>query len=152
VTIKRKTKGIADQIDKHVGQRLRVRRSLLGLSQEKLADAVGVTFQQIQKYERGTNRISASRLLAFSQALEIPVDYFYENMTSKTKGARKLAGFSDTGQEPLNAGKKNAALRSDDLMTRKETIEVVRLYYALPDQETRKSIIQFMKKMIKNNG
>ena len=73
----RKTKGTADEIDKHVGLRIRNRRVLMGLSQEKLADAVGVTFQQVQKYERGTNRVSASRLYTFSKILGVKIDFFY---------------------------------------------------------------------------
>ena len=72
----KKTKGTPDEVDKYVGQRLRVRRSLLGMSQEKLANAIGLTFQQIQKYERGLNRISAGMLFKFSRILEIPFDYF----------------------------------------------------------------------------
>ena len=68
----RKTKGTPDSVDVHVGQRLRVRRSLLGMSQEKLAEAIGLTFQQIQKYERGVNRVSAGRLFQFSKILDVP--------------------------------------------------------------------------------
>ena len=67
---KQKTKGVPDVVDKHVGKRLKIRRSLLGLSQEKLAEAAGITFQQIQKYEHGTNRISAGRLFKFSEILQ----------------------------------------------------------------------------------
>src|SRR5438132_9700768 len=65
-------------IDKHVGSRVRMRRMMLGMSQEKLGDALGITFQQVQKYEKGTNRISASRLQHISQILQVPVAFFFE--------------------------------------------------------------------------
>src|SRR4051812_16255430 len=81
----RKTKGTPDPVDVHVGQRLRVRRSLMGLSQEKLAESIGLTFQQIQKYERGMNRISAGRLYQFSKILDVPVTYFYDQITGVAK-------------------------------------------------------------------
>ncbi|MGB4058217.1 MAG: helix-turn-helix transcriptional regulator, partial [Alphaproteobacteria bacterium] len=81
----KKTKGTPDPVDVHVGQRLRVRRSLLGMSQEKLADSIGLTFQQIQKYERGMNRISAGRLFQFSKVLSVPITYFYDQISSPLK-------------------------------------------------------------------
>ncbi len=65
-------------IDKHVGSRVRMRRMMLGMSQEKLGDALGLTFQQVQKYEKGTNRIGASRLQQISQILQVPVSFFFE--------------------------------------------------------------------------
>ena len=65
-------------IDKHVGSRVRMRRMMLGMSQEKLGDALGLTFQQVQKYEKGTNRIGASRLQQISQILQVPVAFFFE--------------------------------------------------------------------------
>ena len=75
-----KTKGKPCETDVHVGHRLRLRRSFLGLSQEKLADALELTFQQVQKYERGVNRISAGRLWEMSKILDVPVSYFYEGL------------------------------------------------------------------------
>lgn len=79
---KRNTKGKPDSVDIHVGDQLRARRTLIGLSQEKLAVAVGLTFQQVQKYERGKNRISAGRLYQFSHILEVSIDYFYEGLAT----------------------------------------------------------------------
>ncbi|WP_455273605.1 helix-turn-helix domain-containing protein [Rhizobium herbae] len=73
------TKGTPHQIDIHVGNRLRSRRLVLGLSQEKLGDSLGITFQQIQKYEKGTNRVSASKLQAASEVLRVPISYFFED-------------------------------------------------------------------------
>ena len=72
------TKKAPHSTDKHVGSRVRMRRLMLGLSQEKLADAIGLTFQQVQKYEKGTNRIGASRLQHLSSILEVPIPFFFE--------------------------------------------------------------------------
>ena len=74
-----------DPVDVHVGNRLRQRRTLLGMSQEKLAAAFGVSFQQIQKYERGANRISASRLHLLTQILDVPVTYFFEGLPASSQ-------------------------------------------------------------------
>ncbi len=80
----RKQTGVPDPVDVHVGGRVKLRRTLLGLSQEELADAVGVTFQQIQKYERGTNRMGASRLFDMATVLDVPVSYFYQDIPRKS--------------------------------------------------------------------
>lgn len=136
---KRKTKGTANSVDVHVGQRLRVRRSLLGLSQEKLADAIGLTFQQVQKYERGMNRISAGRLYQFSKILDVPIAYFYEQFSGLNEENEKLLrGFSDNEQE---------AFLPADLTNTKETLDLLRAYYAIEDEEIRKNIYRFVKSM-----
>ncbi len=147
--VKRKTKGTPDTIDKHVGRQLRNRRTLVGLSQEKLAESVGVTFQQIQKYERGTNRISASRLFSFSRILEVSIDYFYEGLES---GSSKIVyGMADNDQEEFG-GTPSAKGKSmpEDLMGRKETLDLVRIYYSVQDPKMRKDILKFVKSMVKN--
>src|SRR5712671_7409467 len=74
--------GKSHAVDIHVGARMRQRRTLLGMSQTKLGDAVGLTFQQIQKYERGSNRVSSSRLFEFAKVLDVPVSYFFDEMPS----------------------------------------------------------------------
>jgi len=79
-------------VDIHVGARLRQRRHLVGLSQSKLSESVGLTFQQIQKYERGTNRISSSRLYEFAKVLAVPVSYFFDEMPSNALSGRPLSG------------------------------------------------------------
>ena len=79
-------------IDVHVGSRVRLRRTLLGMSQEKLGDAIGLTFQQVQKYERGANRIGASRLFDLSRVLDVPVSFFFDDMASDTAG--RQGGFA----------------------------------------------------------
>ena len=138
---KRNTKGTPDPIDIHVGKRLKLRRSLLGLSQEKLADSVALTFQQIQKYEKGTNRISAGRLFEFSKILEVPVSYFYEQIASNKK---TNAGFAENAQEGFNAGPSN------DFTQNKETFDLLRAYYAIKDKGTRKDLLKLIKSMAKS--
>jgi transcriptional regulator with XRE-family HTH domain len=136
---KKRKKGTPNEIDMHVGQRLRVRRSLLGLSQEKLADAIGLTFQQVQKYERGTNRVSAGRLFELSTVLDVPVSYFFEQISESVgKGKSAAAGLSDNKQEGFD---------NSDLMSRKETLDLIRIYYSVEDPEARKDIMKFLKSM-----
>lgn len=133
-------KGKPNPVDIHVGQRLRMRRSLLGLSQEKLSEAIGLTFQQVQKYERGTNRISASRLYQFSKILDVPVTYFFDNIAGNGKtAANKLSyGLSDNEQD---------AFSGEDVLSNKETIELVRIYYSIKDPKVRKDLLNMIKSM-----
>lgn len=122
-------------VDVHVGKRLRLRRSILGLSQEAIGKAIGVTFQQIQKYERGINRMGASRLYDFGRALNVPIAYFYE-------------GYGD--YVPMNAGELGAAepepekFEHDDINSR-ETIEVMRAYYRIKSPAVRKRIMELIR-------
>src|ERR687887_971680 len=85
------SKGFPNPIDVHVGSRIRLRRTLLGMSQERLAEAIGLTFQQVQKYERGANRIGASRLFELAHVLDVPVGFFFEDMP---RGDAAMAGRS----------------------------------------------------------
>ncbi|MCB1556088.1 MAG: helix-turn-helix transcriptional regulator [Alphaproteobacteria bacterium] len=126
-------------VDVHVGIRIRMRRSLLGISQEKLAEAVNLTFQQIQKYERGTNRVSASRLYQFSKILDVPVSYFFEKFSESGDG-RMLGytGLSDNDQEQII---------DDDRLHSKETLELVRAYYAVTDAKSRRELLKTIKSM-----
>ncbi len=78
-------------VDKHVGSRIRMRRLMLGMSQTKLADALGITFQQVQKYEKGTNRISASRLQHISSFLEVPIPFFFEGSPHHSNTPKRMA-------------------------------------------------------------
>jgi transcriptional regulator with XRE-family HTH domain len=135
---KKKKKGTPNEVDVHVGQRLRVRRSLLGLSQEKLAEAIGLTFQQVQKYERGTNRVSAGRLFELSNVLDVPVSYFFDQVSETIGKQKALKGLSDNKQEGFENG---------DTMSRKETLDLVRIYYSVEDPEARKDILKFVKSM-----
>lgn len=124
-------------MDVHVGQRIKVRRSLLGLSQEKLAEAVGITFQQIQKYERGTNRVSAGRLFELSKILDVPVGFFFEQF-EKHKSGQLSPGMADNDQDGFT---------DDDIMTRKENTDLLRVYYSVKDENARKDIMKFIKSM-----
>ena len=82
----------ADPTDKHVGSRVRMRRLMLDLSQTELADALGISFQQVQKYEKGTNRISASRLQQISSILQVPIPFFFEGLSDPSNTAKRPAG------------------------------------------------------------
>lgn len=129
-------------VDIYVGGRLRSRRSLVGMSQEKLADSVGITFQQIQKYERGTNRVSASRLWQFSKILEIPISYFFENYSDKPSSSAPDFGLFDNAQEGF--------LSEKDVMNKKETLDLIREYYSIPDPKLRKDLFKMIKTMASN--
>ena len=128
-------------IDIHVGNRLRQQRTLLGFSQEKLGEAVGLTFQQIQKYERGSNRIGASRLHEFSQILEVPVSFFFDDLN----GAPAKTG--DRRGRKMNGGP-----RRDDFLQKRETLELVRAYYRIPDTAVRKRLFETIKAVAKSAG
>lgn len=121
---------IPHPIDIHVGLKLRQRRTLLGLSQSKLGDAVALTFQQIQKYERGSNRISASKLFYFSQILDVPLDYFFEDMPPESLDKLNDPQFRADGGP------------GTDHLSRRETLELVRSYYAIADPALRKRILR----------
>jgi transcriptional regulator with XRE-family HTH domain len=130
-TISRRGEG-PNPIDIHVGQKLRLRRTLLGLSQEKLGEAVGITFQQLQKYERGANRISASRLFNLSQVLGVPVTYFFEDLPPPGDTLDRLETEQVEGDEM-------------DAMARRETLELVRAYYRIVDGGVRKRTFELVK-------
>ena len=136
--------GVPRAVDIHVGARLRLRRTLLGISQEKLGEAVGLTFQQIQKYERGANRVGASRLYEFSRVLDIPVSYFFEEMNEKTVASRgrRIAPNSLSDQD-------QAELASNPL-ARRETLELVRAYYKIESPKVRKRIFELVKALAGN--
>jgi len=124
--------GVAHPIDIHVGDRLRARRTLLGLTQEMLADAVDLTFQQIQKYERGANRIGASKLYLFAQRLGVSVAYFFDEIDRKL--GDPAAGYQ------VGMSYKNTRPPAPDEMNRRETLELVRAYYQIKDVEKRKAL------------
>ncbi len=131
--------GIPNPVDVHVGERLRARRALLGMTQEKLAEAVSLTFQQIQKYERGTNRVSASRLWQFSKVLKVSIAYFFEGYSEKPGAKAAAYGMSDTGQEGFSS--------EADLMDKKETLALIREYYSIPDPKLRRDLFKMIKTM-----
>ena len=126
-------------IDLHVGKRLRLRRTLLGLSHEQLGSELNITFQQVQKYERGANRISASRLWDMSQILDVPISYFFDDMSETTmqSSPRRVARGLDHGDD--------ADERAKDPMARRETLELVRTYYTIGDASLRKRVAEMVK-------
>lgn len=123
-------------IDGHVGARLRLRRTLLGISQEQLAESLGLTFQQVQKYERGTNRVSASRLYQLASILDVPITWFFDEMEAETAaaGIRSTKSFAE---EPGGY--------ESDAMSRRETLELVRVYYRISDRKVRKKLYEMTK-------
>ncbi len=133
-------------MDIHAGSKLRARRLLLGMSQEALGNKVGVTFQQVQKYERGTNRLSVSRVYEMSKALEVPVDYFFDGFSENAKHAQP--GFSDNDQDGFEAENASEA----DLMSRRETIKLVRAYYAIKDESLRKQVLSMARALGKSSS
>jgi len=129
-----------DPIDVHVGHRMRVRRTILGQSQDQMAKALGVSFQQVQKYERGTNRISASRLFDVSRVLAVPVSYFFEDLTDEAVAARDKEVKISLGSPPDAVhGLQN------DPMTRTESLELIRTYWRLPSSVTRGRVLDMLK-------
>ena len=121
-------------VDVHVGRRVRLRRTLLGMSQEKLGEALGLTFQQIQKYERGANRIGSSRLYKLSQVLDVPISFFFDDMDAQVAEANG-AGMAESGQ---------AAFETDQL-ARRESLELVRAYYRIQEPAVRKRVFELVK-------
>ena len=128
-------------VDVHVGRRLRLKRTILGLSQEAVGKEIGVTFQQIQKYERGINRMGASRLYDFAKALGVPVSYFFE-------------GFGEYANEAgavLGAAEPEAARFEHEKINNRETLEVMRAYYRIKNPSVRKRIIELIKAFADDN-
>ncbi len=120
--------GIPNPVDVHVGARLRQRRTLLGMNQTKLGSSIGLTFQQVQKYEKGTNRVSASRLYALSGTLDVPIEYFFSDMPTAVAASSPTLG--------RGRAKKLPSCQPDPVATR-ETLELVRAYYKIEDTNVR---------------
>ncbi|MFP3943842.1 MAG: helix-turn-helix domain-containing protein [Alphaproteobacteria bacterium] len=119
-------------VDVHVGQKIRHRRWLVGMTQQQLASAVGIKFQQIQKYESGANRVSASRLYDISRAMNVPVSYFFE-------------GLEEGAQGEVESSADLAVLQD------KETAEVIRAYYAIRP-ETRRRLLDLARALAEDGG
>jgi transcriptional regulator with XRE-family HTH domain len=129
------TKKTPNPIDKHVGSRVRMRRMMVGMSQEKLGDALGLTFQQVQKYEKGTNRIGASRLQQISHILQVPVAFFFE-------GAPNVPGGTE---ENLN-GAPSPAYVSDFLAT-SDGLSLTKSFMRIKDQKLRRRIVDLVEQI-----
>lgn len=128
-------------IDVHVGLRLRQRRTLLGISQTALGKVTKMTFQQVQKYEKGANRISSSYLYEFARALDVPVDYFFEGLPGAAARTPTRADGENTPHP--------APARENDLMNRRETYSLVRAYYKIRRPDVRREILGVVKALAK---
>jgi len=138
--------GSPDPIDIHVGQRVKLRRTLLRISQEQLAGDIGVTFQQVQKYESGHNRVSASRLYDISRVLDCPISYFFEDIGDEVTTGRA------TPEPRTNEGlSESQAGFDDDPMQRTETLELVRAYWRLHGAELRRNVLDLLINMSKRD-
>lgn len=134
--------GQPNPIDIHVGNRIRLRRTLLGLSQERLATLLGLTFQQVQKYEKGMNRVGASRLWDISKVLETPISFFYEDM-DKEVASQSPRTFSSNQNNSLLLSEESDEFNTDPML-RQETLELVKAYYKIPNRKVAKSIFDLM--------
>jgi len=133
--------GRPNPIDVHVGARVRLRRTLLGMSQEALGEALGLTFQQVQKYERGVNRVSASRLFDLCRVLDVPVSFFFDDMGEDVKAQSPALIFSAGGA----VANLSTVTDQDDILSRRETLELVRAYYRITDPDVRKRVYELAK-------
>jgi transcriptional regulator with XRE-family HTH domain len=123
----------ANPIDVHVGSRVRLRRMLLGMSQEKLGEHLGLTFQQVQKYEKGINRIGASRLFDLAKVLGVPVQFFYEELPSS--GGDAISGFADRPAESYAV----------EFLGSREGLELNKAFARITDARVRRSIVELVR-------
>ena len=130
--------GVPHRIDVHVGERLRIRRKLLGLTQTHLAQAVGVTFQQVQKYERGTTRVSASRLYEFSQILNVRTGYFFDDMPDEVALDGVLGSVAPTSER--------------ERMNDHHTVELVESYYRIANPSLRDKLRMLIQMLAAEGG
>ena len=130
--------GKPNPVDVHVGNRVRLRRTLLGMSQERLGEALGLTFQQVQKYERGANRVGASRLFDLSRILDVPISFFFDDMTPET---------SSQSPSLLQGGVVEETHQAVELdpHCRRETLSLVRAYYCINDPHVRRRVYELAK-------
>ena len=126
--------------DTHVGSRLRYRRMIIGMSQEKLGERMNLTFQQIQKYEKGTNRIGASRLFQLSKVLDVPVGYFFEDAFAQSSPATDAG---EEGAEPLD--------EVQEFVRSKEGLSLIRTFLGISDPRVRTRVIALIKTMANRN-
>ena len=136
------SQGFPNPIDVHVGRRIRLRRTLLGMSQERLAEAIRLTFQQVQKYEKGANRVSSSRLYDLAGILDVPLAYFFDEMSAGVS-AQTPSALMITKQRPETEQEK------DDPLAKRETLEFVRAYYRIQDPAVRKRVFELTKAVAK---
>ena len=124
-------------IDAHVGSRVRLRRMLIGMSQEKLGELLGLTFQQVQKYEKGANRIGASRLYDIATILNVPVQYFFEDLPQPQAVGANGRGMSEPDREPFVM----------DFVSSSEGLQLIRSCTKVNDPKVRKRILELVKSL-----
>lgn len=125
-------------VDAHVGARVRLRRMLLGMSQEKLAEQLGLTFQQVQKYEKGVNRIGASRLFDLAHVLGVPIQFFYEDIVEGTSSGLHAPGFAE----------KNPDAFVVDFLSSREGLELNKAFVRIADPRVRRSIVELVRSLV----
>ncbi len=123
-------------VDEHIGQRVQLRRLMMGLSQKDLAKICGVTFQQIQKYESAGNRISASRLFELSTALETPVSFFFSGLPGNLPEQNRSGKIVKAGEQ-----------KSEDPLSKNESLQLINLYWKLPNDDQRKMVMKMLKSL-----
>lgn len=132
----------ANTMDTHVGSRVRLRRMLLGMSQEKLGEHLGLTFQQVQKYEKGINRIGASRLFELGKVLGVPVQYFYDDAPGLALGEHQVAGFAEAPADTFVV----------DFLASREGLELNKAFARIGDARVRRSIIDLVRSIAGDNS
>lgn len=136
--------GTPNPVDSHVGHRLRLRRTMMGMSQEKLAQVLGVTFQQVQKYERGMNRVSASRLYHISRVLDVPVSYFFDELDPAIDQAIVGAAVPTGMAEDAEAYVAQPSPKRD-------TLELMRTYGSIESHDVRKQVLALVKSIARTD-
>ena len=145
-------------VDSHVGARMKLRRTLLGMSQERLGEALGLTFQQVQKYERGVNRVSASRLYDLARVLDVPISFFFDDLPAAVAAqVGRLPSFSPHmaggfAEQQEGFDQPPSQTQQDNKLNRRETLELVRAYYRIPDAAVRKRMYELIKSMAVEPG
>src|SRR5262249_25178357 len=129
-------KRLANPVDRHVGSRIRMRRKMLGMSQEKLGDGLGITFQQVQKYENGANRIGAGRLQHISHILQVPVPFFFE-------GAPHLGESNGSGEAP-------SPLYVSEFLATSDGLKLTKAFMQIKDQSLRRRIVHLVEEIAGN--
>ncbi|MEZ5854779.1 MAG: helix-turn-helix domain-containing protein [Hyphomicrobiaceae bacterium] len=127
----------ANPIDAHVGGRVRLRRMLLGISQEKLGERLGLTFQQVQKYEKGVNRIGASRLFDLSVVLGVPIDFFFQDAPAAEARAQPLSGFAESSADGQIL----------EFLNTREGLELNKAFSRITDPKSRRAILELVRSL-----
>ena len=125
----------ANPVDIHVGSRVRLQRMLLGISQEKLGEQLGLTFQQVQKYEKGVNRIGASRLFDLSRVLNVPIDFFYEDAPGREPRGTTATGFAERGADSYMF----------EFLNTREGLELNRAFARIADPKSRRAVLDLVR-------